>query len=186
MADVLGEKNICKKCGKCCRLISSVKSFETLKKEADAGDSVAINFLKLFLPYENINQAKAIDEELVNATTLLNKKTFGENTETFFYYCRYLEPDNTCCVYESRPKMCCRYPKNEFVPTPKDCAYEGHAFVQREKIKSKIRKAKEQLLEIKVLRNEQKTKGELEKMNKIEKNLSNLIEQYAPFGSKDW
>lgn len=186
MADILGEKKICKMCGKCCRLISSTKSYEELCADAQKEDKVAINFLKLFLPYESVEQAKNVDSNVVDTNILLNKKLYGENTETYFYYCRYLGEDNSCSVYDMRPKMCRFYPKNEFVALPEDCAYEGYSFIAREKVKAKIRKAKEELLDIKVLRLGEQQRGIVEKLNRHEKKLLDMIQEYKNFGSHDW
>jgi len=186
MVDILGEKNICKKCGKCCRLISSTKSYDELCADAQKEDKVAINFLKLFLPYASVEQACLIDKNVVDANITLNKKLYGEEAKTYFYYCRYIGVDNLCSVYDMRPKMCRFYPKNEFVNLPEDCSYEGYAFVLKEKVKAKIRKAKEELLEIKVLRQNNSERGIIEKLNRHEKKLFDLIQEYKAFGSQDW
>ena len=186
MVEFLGEKKICKMCGKCCRLISSTKSYDELCADVQKEDKVAINFLKLFLPYESIEQAKVVDRQVVDANILLNKKLYGEQTQTYFYYCRYLSADNSCSVYDMRPKMCRFYPKNEFVVLPEDCAYEGYAFIIREKVKAKIRKAKEELLDIKVLRQNEQQRGIIEKLNKHEKKLNEFIAEYDVYGSQDW
>lgn len=182
----MGEKDICAKCGKCCRLIYSRKSFEELCAEAKNGDNVAINFLKLFLPYESLEDALKIDAECVNSIIDYHKRAYGEETQTYFYYCRYLDEDNSCKVYDMRPKFCRHYPKNEFISLPDGCSYCGYSFVQREKVKSKVRKAKEQLLDIKVMRQQPLDKGTFEKLNKIEKQCLAYIDQYKNFGSKDW
>ena len=184
MADILGDKKICKKCGKCCRLVASLKSYEELCLDAKNGDNVAINFLKLFLPYADIEEAKAVDEKVVNETCAMNKRVYG--AETYFYFCRYLGESWLCNVYEMRPKLCRTFPKNEFVPLPDGCAYEGYAFIAREKIKTKVRKAKEQLLDIKVMRQAATDRATIERLNKIEKNAQALIDEYKAFGSTNW
>ena len=186
MVDILGEKNICKKCGKCCKLIASTKSYEQLCKEAEEEDKVAVNFLKLFLPYSSIDEARKIDANVVDTNIALNKKLYGKDTQTYFYYCRYLGEDNSCNVYDMRPKMCRFFPKNEFIVLPEDCAYEGFAFIAREKVKAKVRKAKEELLDIKVLRNSEQQRGVIEKFNRLEKKLLETIDEYKNFGSQDW
>ena len=186
MVDILGEKKICKKCGKCCKLIASTKSYDELCKEAESEDKVAMNFLKLFLPYSSLEEARKIDVNVVDANIALNKKIYGEDAQTYFYYCRYLGEDNSCNVYDMRPKMCRFYPKNEFVVLPEDCAYEGYSFVAREKVKARIRKAKEELLDIKVLRHGEQQRGIIEKLNRHEKKLLDMIQEYKNFGSQDW
>lgn len=186
MADILGEKNICKKCGKCCRLIHSLKSYQDFCEESKNGDSVAVNFLKLFLPYESLEEALAIDSDCVNGIIEHHKRIYGEDTSTYFYHCRYIAEDNTCKVYDMRPKFCRHYPKNEFIILPQDCSYEGYSFMRREKIKAKVRKAKEQLLDIKVMRQKVTDRATLEKLNKLEKQSILFVDQYKYFGSGNW
>ncbi len=186
MVDILGEKDICKKCAKCCRLIYSMKSYDELCEDAKNGDTIAINFLKLFLPYESIEDALKIDSQCVNAIIAHNKRLYGEDKTTYFYHCRYVGMDNACMVYDMRPKLCRHYPKNEFIILPEDCTYEGYSFVAREKAKAKVRKAKEQLLDIKVMRTAVSDRATAERLNKMEQKCLQFIEQYKAFGSEDW
>lgn len=184
MADILGEKKICNKCGKCCRLISSMKSYEELCADAKKGDSVAVNFLKLFLPYETQEEALSVDAQVVQEIIERNKKVF--DTQTYFYRCRYINAESECMAYGMRPKLCRQYPKNEFVPLPSGCAYDGYSFAAREKVKAKVRRAKEQLLELKVMRENSTERAMLEKLNKMEQKLQALVESYKALGSYDW
>ena len=186
MSEILGEKKICKMCGKCCRLIYALKSFDELSAAAQKGDTLATNFLKLFLPYSSLDEARKIDPAAVDAIIQSNKIASGADTTTYFYYCRYIQEDNKCSVYEMRPKLCRLYPKNEFVPLPTDCAYEGYSFMAREKVKAKVRKTKEQLLDIKVLRKNTTDKGTFEKLNKLEAKLNQFVDEFKTFGSEDW
>lgn len=186
MADILGEKKICKICGKCCRLISSLKSYDVLCKEAKRGDVFAVNFLKLFLPYTSLDDVLEIDAVAVEAIIQANKIAYGEDVQTYFYYCRYIGVDNRCGVYDMRPKLCRLYPKNEFIPLPTDCAYEGYSFMAREKVKAKVRKAKEQLLDIKVMRQGVNNRASIEKLNKLERDLNRYIDSYKAFGANNW
>lgn len=187
MVDILGEKRICHKCGKCCRLIASNKSYEELCEDAQNGDKVSSNFLKLFLPYETTVDAENIDAEVVAKIKEYHKNFYGKNSKTYFYYCRYIDENNLCKLYDMRPKFCRQYPKSEFTPLPTDCAYEGYSFVVREKIKARVRKAKENLLELNILKeNSSQDRGSLEKLKKIEENYKKLIDDYSKFGSLDW
>ncbi len=186
MAEILGEKKICNKCGKCCRLISSTKSYDELCAEAKNGDNVAVNFLKLFLPYESLTDAIKIDSHVVDSLIEMNKLAYGEKTQTYFYYCRYINEDNSCNVYNMRPKLCRQYPKNEFIPVPEECSYSGYSFAMREKVKAKVRKAKEELLDIKIMRQNASERSVLERLNKLEKKATQLIEEYKAFGSYGW
>ena len=148
--------------------------------------NIAINFLKLFLPYSSEKEAMQVDVDVTKALISMNKKKHGDSSHTYFYYCRYIQPNNSCGVYDMRPKLCRQYPKNEFIPLPADCSYEGYAFMACEKVKAKIRKAKEQLLDIKAARLEELSRGDVEKLNKIEQNIYRLIDEYKAYGSNDW
>lgn len=187
MSDILGEKKICSKCGKCCRLIASNKSYEELCQDAEKGDKISSNFLKLFLPYETAIDAENIDAKVVSEIKSFHKNFYGKNSKTYFYYCRYIDENNLCKLYDMRPKFCRQYPRTEFTPLPTDCAYEGYSFIMREKIKARVRKAKENLIELNVLKeNSEQDRASVEKLKKIEANYKKLIEDYAKFGANDW
>lgn len=186
MSEILGEKKICNKCGKCCRLISSLKSYDELCAASKNGDSTAVNFLKLFLPYDSLVDAVKIDENLVDAVIEMNKRAYGEDTQTYFYHCRYINSENECIVYKMRPKLCRQYPKNEFIPVAEGCSYAGYSFAMREKVKAKVRKAKEELLDIKIMRQSATERSVIEKLNKLEKKALQLIDVYKAYGSYSW
>lgn len=186
MSEILGEKKICKKCGKCCRLISSLKSYDELCTDAKNGDNIAVNFLKLFLPYDSLADAIRVDSNLVDALIEMNKCAYGEKTQTYFYHCRYINDENECKVYNMRPKLCRQYPKNEFIPVADDCSYCGYSFAMREKVKAKVRKAKEELLDIKIVRQTATDRSVVERLNKLEKKAQQIIDSYKAFGSQNW
>lgn len=186
MSEILGEKKICSKCGKCCRLISSLKSYDELCADAQKGDNVAVNFLKLFLPYDSLTDAIKVDANLVDALIEMNKRAYGEDTQTYFYHCRYINAENECIVYKMRPKLCRQYPKNEFIPVADGCSYSGYSFAIREKVKAKVRKAKEELLDIEMLRCNATERSVIERLNKLEKKAQQTIDNYKAFGSYDW
>jgi len=182
----LGEKNICSKCGKCCQLLPSSKSYDELCSMAENGDKISINFLKLFLPHKTLADAIKIDEIYVKQTIELNKKKFGNDFETYFYYCRYLNEDNSCNVYNMRPKLCRDYPKSAFTVVPENCAYEGYLFEAMEDIKKYIRKTKEELMEISLIKKNCNNPNEIRKYENLEKKYIMLIEKYRSYGSEDW
>lgn len=186
MDKVLGEKDICLKCGKCCRLLPSGKSYSELCALAESGDKTAVNFLKLFLPYQTEDEPLEIDESYVRRITAQNKNKYGNDYETHFYYCRYLNEDNTCTVYDMRPKLCKNYPKNAFTVVPENCAYEGYLFEAMEDIKKYVRKTKEELMEIAIFKKDCNTPAELRKYENLEKKYIMLIDKYRAYGSEDW
>ena len=186
MAETVGEKDICSKCGKCCKLIQSLKTHEELNELAKGGDKAATNFLKLFIPYESLEDVIRIDPVAVDNILETNKHKYGSKTKTYFYYCRYLNDDNTCKVYNIRPKLCRDYPKSAFTVLPENCAYEGYIFEIREKIKEQIRKIKEKLADISVIKHNSVNVNEIRKCNELEEKYTKMIEKFSPYGAKDW
>ena len=186
MAEAVGEKDICLKCGKCCRLIQSLKSYEELSELAKTGDKAAANFLKLFIPYESLEYAIRIDPVAVDNIIEMNKRKFGARSRTYFYYCRFLNDDNSCKVYNIRPKLCREYPKSAFTVLPENCAYEGYIFEFKEKIKEQIRKIKEKLTDIALVKRNSININEIRKCNELEEKYIKMIEKFSPHGSKDW
>ena len=57
------EKYHCKKCATCCRLASSEFSYEELKERAKNGDIFSQQFVSIFVPYENKEDARKIYPE---------------------------------------------------------------------------------------------------------------------------
>lgn len=183
---VVGEKDACLKCGKCCKLIQSLKSFNELCELAKSGDKGAINFLKLFLPYDNLEEAKEIDPIAVENIIETNKKKFGADTVTYFYCCRYLNNDNTCKVYNIRPNLCKEFPKSAFTVVPENCGYAGYLFEAKEEVKKNIRKMKEELIDIAILKENSASQNETKRYENIENKYSAIINKYKIYGSKDW
>ena len=186
MAETVGEKDICLKCGKCCRLMQSLKSHEELEELSKRGDKAAINFLKLFIPYESLEDAIRIDPVVVDEILEMNKHKYGIRTKTYFYYCKYINDDNTCKVYNIRPKLCREYPKFAFTILPENCAYEGYIFEVREKIKEQVRKIKEKLADIAVIKQNSVNPNELRKCSDLEEKYTKMIEKFSVYGAKDW
>lgn len=186
MRIAVGEKNVCLKCGKCCKLIQSSKSFEELELLAQEGNNSAENFLKLFLPYSSTEEVLKIDENAVKRMVEFNKQKFGSDFETYFYHCRYLNEDNSCKVYKGRPRLCKEYPKNVFTILPEGCAYEGYLFEAREETMKYIRKIKEELLQIACLKENCKNPDKLKKYDNFEKKYTMIVDKYRIYGSQEW
>ena len=183
---VVGENDACRKCGKCCKLMQSLKSYDELCELSQNGDKAAANFLKLFMPYETIEKAMEIDPIAINKIIEINKKKFGSDTKTYFYCCRYLKDDNTCKVYDVRPNLCKEYPKSPFTVVPENCGYEGYLFEAKENVKKYVRKMKEELLDISVIKQNSTDLNEIKRFNNIENKYSAIINKYSEYGSNDW
>ena len=181
-------QELCHMCGRCCRVVTTSKSYDELLKLQAAGDYGACEFLKIFEPYPSIAHAKAVDEELVNNVifSLTQDGNYDENRMTF-YRCKYLLDNNLCSIYEERPLLCKHCPSTPWAIVPPGCGFEGWLFLERENAKQKVRKAKEDLLELKLLKIKNNNNDEiLKKISAVEHKINTTIELYKKYGSKDW
>ena len=115
----LRDKYQCNRCAACCKLASSEFSFEELKERAKNGDIFAKDFISIFVPYENIDEARAQYPEFFD----LLKKKYNSDNGIYFYHCPKIGKDNLCSDYENRPNICRDFPNNPLVIFPKDCGY---------------------------------------------------------------
>ena len=100
-------QELCNMCGRCCRVVTTSKSYEELKALQAENDEGACEFLKIFVPYPSIEAARAVDKELVdNVINLLIEDGNYDETKMTFYGCKYLREDNLCSIYEERPVLC--------------------------------------------------------------------------------
>ncbi|MBR5555986.1 YkgJ family cysteine cluster protein [bacterium] len=180
-------QELCHMCGRCCRVVTTSKPyFELLKLKAD-GDVGACEFLKIFKPFASIDEARAVDKELVDniVEKMIADGNYDKDKLTF-YTCKYLQKDNLCGIYEERPDLCRHCPSTPWVIVPPGCGFEGWLFMEREKIKAKIRKAKEDLLEMKVLKSKNQNEETLKKIEAVEAKIQGTIDLYKKYGSYDW
>lgn len=117
--NTLKEKYHCVKCAACCKLASSEFSYEQLQERAKNGDIFAKQFVSIFVPYKNKEDARPLYPEFF---ALLEKKYPNDN-DIYFYYCPKLGDNNLCTDYENRPDICREFPSNPLVIFPKDCGY---------------------------------------------------------------
>ena len=108
-------QELCKMCGRCCRVVTTTKSYEELLALQEQNDKGACEFLRIFVPYPSIEAARVVDRELVdNVINLLKEDgNYHENKMTF-YYCKYLLDNNLCSIYEERPLLCRHCPAHCF------------------------------------------------------------------------
>jgi Fe-S-cluster containining protein len=109
----------CKRTGTCCRLASSEFSYKELLEKAKNNDNYASQFTEVFIPYEKIEEARAVFPEYIDL--LLEK--FGEDGGLNFYHCKYLQGDNVCPRYEDRPQICRDFPDDPMAIVPPTCGY---------------------------------------------------------------
>mgnify|MGYP002656889609 FL=1 len=180
-------QHLCHMCGKCCRVVSPSVPYEELKKMAENGDSGAVDFFSLFVPYESIEEARKVDASIVD-NIIHHKMEDGiyNEAETTFYYCKYLQDNNLCSRYESRLTLCKHCPSSPWVIVPPGCGFEGWLFWQREEIKQKVRRYKEELLELALLRKKTKDTETVNKILAVEQKIKKNIDMYKKYGSENW
>lgn len=180
-------QSLCKMCGKCCRVVTTSTPYSKLQQLAASGDEGARDFLSIFLPYDSIEAAKAVHSDVVeNIINLLSQDNNYNEAETTFYYCKYLQDDNLCSNYENRPTLCRHCPSSPWVIVPPGCGFEGWLFAKREEDKQKVRRAKEELLELKLLRKRTTNQESLDKISAVEQKLQRNIDLYKKYGSDNW
>lgn len=179
-------QSLCHMCGRCCRISTTPKSYKELLRLKSEGDQGAIDFLNIFVPYPSIDAAREADKALVD--NILDKlKEGGFSTEDItFYRCKYILDNNMCSIYEERPTLCIHCPSTPWVIVPPGCGFEGWLFLMRERDKKRIRKAKEDLLELKLLKTKMKNPDDFKKIEAVENKIYNTIEKFKKYGSENW
>ena len=113
----LRENYSCKGCATCCNLACSEFSYEELKEKAKNGDKFALQFVSIFVPYENREDAEKIYPQYLE---LLDKNTDGD---VYFYHCPKLNECSRCSDYENRPQICRDFPDNPLCILPESCGF---------------------------------------------------------------
>lgn len=147
----------CNQCGICCQCASPSVPLDKLLEKAASGDDFAQDFLNIFIPYENFDEARALFPDITERGALAVNKN-SANTEKqdkpVFYKCKYHCPQKQCLIYEDRPTLCREFPHSPFAVLDKCCGYYNWAMECREKYKT--------------------LKEELNKLNEEKKELENL------------
>lgn len=180
-------QHLCHMCGKCCRVVTTSIPYNKLQEMAKNNDKGAKDFLSLFVPFSSIDEARNVDAEIVD--NIINRLKEDENykeDEITFYTCKYLQDNNLCSRYETRLDLCKHCPSSPWVIVPPGCGFEGWLFWQREEIKQKIRRSKEELLELKLLKMRTNDKEALQKIVAVENKILKNIDYYKKYGSENW
>ena len=178
---------LCNMCGKCCRVVTTSIPYKGLLEMSAKGDKGAKDFLSLFVPYESIEAARKVDAEVVDniINRLIDDGNYRED-EITFSGCKYLQDNNLCSRYENRLDLCRHCPSSPWSIVPPGCGFEGWLFWQREEIKQKIRRSKEELLELNLLRMRTKDEETLKRISSVEHKITKNIEAYKKYGSENW
>ena len=179
--------NLCIKCGLCCRVATTTTPYKKLLEMREQGDQGAIDFLSVFEPYESIEAAREVSAETVdNIIKCLSIDGNYNESETTFYKCKFLDDNNLCTRYEDRLLLCKHFPASPWAIVPPGCGYEGWLFMKREEAKQKIRKIKEELLELELLKNKTNSLDIQLKIASVEKKMQSTIEMFKKYGSENW
>ena len=181
-------QSLCHMCGKCCRVVTTPTPYNKLKRMAFQGDEGAKDFLSIFVPYESIEAAREVDAGVVDNILNLLKADNPDlkEDEMTFYCCKYLQDDNKCSNYENRPTLCRHFPSTPWAIVPPGCGFEGWLFGKREEDKERVRHAKEELLELELLKSKYNEPKILNKISSVEAKLHRTIDFYKKYGSENW
>ena len=180
-------QSLCKMCGRCCRVATTSTPYKELKQLAENNNEGAIDFLKKFEPYKSIEDARAVDASIVdNIISQLSEDGTYNEEKTTFYYCKFIRDDNLCSNYENRPTLCAHCPSTAWSIVPPGCGFEGWLFWKREENKQKVRKAKEELIELKLLRTRTTSEEALNKISIVEQKIQRTIDLFKKYGSENW
>ena len=178
---------MCVRCGLCCRVATTTTPYKKLLEMRDAGDEGAIDFLSVFEPYESIEAARKVSAPTVdNIINSLKADGNYKEEDMTFYKCKYLDDNNLCTRYDTRLALCKHFPASPWAIVPPGCGYEGWLFVKREETKQKIRKIKEELLELQLLKKKTTSPDIQLKIASVEKKMLANIELYKKYGSENW
>lgn len=180
-------QELCKMCGKCCRVVTTPYSFEELNKLKKNGDIGAIDFLEIFEPYNSIEEAKKENEETVNniINAIKSDDIIDEKSLTF-YKCKYIQEDNKCAIYKKRKELCKIFPSSVWAVIPPGCGYEEWLAQKREEIKQKVIKQKKNLLEVEELLKNAQNDEEKKRIEITRNKIKNTIDAFAKYGAENW
>jgi Fe-S-cluster containining protein len=133
-------QELCKTCGKCCRLATfkgGLKYADVIELAGSQTEDThqvegAKDFLTIFEPYKTAEDARKIDADFVD--TVLNQLGKNEGDMDFFY-CKFIGNNNLCKIHEDRPMLCRMYPiPHERTLYFKDCGFRAKGIENWQKI----------------------------------------------------
>lgn len=179
-------QRLCLMCGKCCRVATTVLSYDELLMLFQNGDEGAKDFLNIFEPYSSIEEARKVSAETVDNVLRCFDGSFEEKEKITFYKCKYISANNLCGIYKKRPLLCDRFPTSPWAIVPPGCGFCGYMFKKREEYKMRVRLLKEDLIEFELMLKDEKNE---EKINKIKSGIvkiNEIIKLFKKYGSEDW
>ena len=88
----------CNRCTICCKFATSEFDYNTLKEKAKKGDNFAKQFISIFQPYKDFNEAKKAYPDYVE----MLEENLEDINKVYFYYCKKLNNDGLCSDYKNR------------------------------------------------------------------------------------
>ena len=76
-------QGLCKMCGRCCRCSTTAYSHAELLRMKENGNEGACDFLELFEPYESLDEAKKVDNLIVE--NILNRTADVKSEEDYTF-----------------------------------------------------------------------------------------------------
>jgi len=178
---------LCRMCGRCCRSITTMDSYEELEKLAEMGNKEAKVFTEIFERFPSIEEArKVVPEQVEQVMEELSQKEGFDMNSVSFYYCPHITEDNKCSIHGERPTVCSRAPHHGWSCMPPGCGFEGWQFEMREKYKQMVRKLKEFLIATEAISIDGKVPGKEMTVEELRENIENRIKPWSKFGSMFW
>ncbi|MEI8390584.1 MAG: YkgJ family cysteine cluster protein [bacterium] len=178
---------LCRRCGKCCKVIATSDTHEELERLAALGNIEAKVFTDLFKRFTSVEEArKAVPEQVDKILDELSYKEDVDVNNVTFYYCPHITEDNLCPMHEKRPTVCSRAPHHGWTCMPPGCGFEGWQFELREKYKQMTRKFKEYLTAVEALSEDGKVPGKDMTIEEFKKLIDEQIKPWSKYGSMFW
>lgn len=179
-------QELCKMCGMCCRLATSAVSYEQMQLEAKEGFQSSIDFLSIFHKYESYDEAYKVHPKHVENVTKAMQEVYGENYLPEFYYCNYVNPDNTCQIYEKRPEVCKRAPASPWMLMVPECGFNDWLKEQRAKHIKYVIDLKEMVALLKTYPPDYLIKSKGKTAQELIDEYELVIDSYKKYGGDTW
>lgn len=181
-------QGLCNQCGKCCRSATTFYPYKKLLEFVEQGEKEAIDFLRIFEPYESLEEARKVcPEQVEQVLSVVEYRDDMKVEDVTFYKCRFIDEKNLCTTYETRPRCCREAPKHGWSLMPPGCGFESWQFEQREKQKALIRELKESLYLMETLSPDGKTMPTRDvPLDDLRKVIAEKIKPWERFGAKYW
>lgn len=178
--------NLCKMCGMCCKLATTAVGYEQLQREAEEGLQSAIDFLTIFRKYESYNEAYKVNPKHVENITKTMQEVHGKDFLPQFYYCIYLNKDNSCQIYQNRYELCKRAPASPWMIMAPECGYNDWLKEQRAKHMKYVIDLKEIVTILKDYPFDYFVKSKGKIAGQLIQEYQEVIDSYKKYGAENW